>query len=200
MARGRPSSTVPPGAPLDITARRRAAQAGAPGFGGGFDAGYAPDVGPGVPGIGGGARPANPDWIPPPGATDFLVTTQPILNVAGPGTTALLAEFTVPANRVAVIRDLEVAIANMVLGTRVRFAVLASGTPIAGWSEIWVAPRPAAFVSRSFFPDSTVLRIPAQATIQLQGTVVDGGAYDLSMIAHGWHYPEALRNAFDQGV
>lgn len=162
------------------------------GPGGGAGPGFVPPPPPG----GGGGGPLvvqSPDFVSPVNARDFFIQTLPTVVVAGPGTTVSLGTFRLPAQSVGVIRDLTFGVINPALTTNITFHVLDNGARMEGWGLIQFPPQLAAVGFLSYSPESTFIRFAAGSLIDLQVTVIDGGAYQIYAQAHGWFYPSQFR-------
>lgn len=113
--------------------------------------------------------------------------------VAGPNTTISLGTFRLPSQSVGVIRDLTFGVINPALTTDITFHVLDNAARMEGWGLIQFPPQIAAVGFLSYSPESTFIRFAAGSEIDLQVTVIDGGAYQMYAQAHGWFYPSQLR-------
>lgn len=135
-----------------------------------------------------------PDWFPSPEATYFSLSGRQ--SVAGPtAAPVVLAAFTVPANSVGAVRDLNIATIPMVPTDDITWRVLVDGAPVPGWS-IPLAPRPAASVVASFLPESTRIFVPAGSTISIDVSRTDANTSLLVADARGWFYPQSAHESF----
>lgn len=167
-----------------------------------------PIGGPGGPGGGGGGGGfgglagvslASPFDVKPPGGHDFQVWGTVS---AGPGVapvpfTGAPATFIIPQAQVGVIRSV-VFLANGLLTTSMAsFSILFNGGGVEGWVNVPILPRLASSVSSSYGPEETFIVVPEATTISLIATVLDGVAYQVSALLHGWFFDKQLADAFD---
>jgi len=157
-------------------------------------------------GAGGGALPGFVRTVPPvnevkpPQGQDFIVGG----NVAGASvatTPAVLpgTAFLVPQGSVAYIRSLVLQV-QQVLGTSdIAFAVRVDGTPVPGWQRIPVLPAVIAVWAQSWGPEEVYIEVQPGRTVEVSVTVLDGGAYNVGAILHGWIVPSALADASRAG-
>ncbi|MGE0161061.1 MAG: hypothetical protein AB7T31_16820 [Gemmatimonadales bacterium] len=174
--------------PHDITYRPR------PGrdvtfSGGGGGAGY------GAPNFTVGA----PTVERPPLAQDFnLFGTLASRTAANTPALFTGARFQIPAGRVGVIRSLSILANSLLVTSDVRWAVLFNANAEPGWNALTINPRAAGSVEVSWTPEETFIPVPEGATIDFRVTVLDAGTYQVSVAAHGWHYPVELEIAAAQ--
>lgn len=176
--------------PRDVPLDVQAPGTRGPGGGGGPGFTLPPPPGGGAPS---GPRGEDPDYVPPVTARDFFIQTLPTVVVAGPGTVVSLGQFELPGQSVGVIRDLSFGVINPALTTNITFHVLDNDARMEGWGLIQFPPQIAAVGFLSYAPESTFIRFQAGSLIDLQVTVIDGGAYQIYAQAHGWFYPSQLR-------
>jgi hypothetical protein len=135
----------------------------------------------------------------PPLAVDFnlfdTLTARTSVN-----TPALFpnAQFQVPPGRVAVIRSISILANNLLVTSDVRWALLFNEVPEPGWDRLTINPRAAGSVEVSWTPEETFIPVPEGALIDWRVTVLDAGTYQVSIAAHGWHYPIELELAARQ--
>lgn len=136
-----------------------------------------------------------PEIFPHPEARDLLANGGALaLNLAaGP---VVLCQVQLPSGSVAVVRDLNIQVNNMIGTTNVRFRLRQAGSIILGWGDMTIAPRIAASVTASSLPESTLIRIGEGALLTLEAQVLDAGAYDVYGSFHGWQYSTALEQRF----
>ena len=107
--------------------------------------------------------------------------------------------FTVPVGSVAYIRSLVLQV-QQVLGTSdIAFAVRVDATPVPGWQRIPVLPAVIAVWAQSWGPEEVYIEVQPGRTVDVSVTVLDGGAYNVGAILHGWIVPSALAVASRAG-
>lgn len=134
-----------------------------------------------------------PPWIfAPVGSTQFFFAGSQ--TVTGPNTTVTLTapQFQIPLNQVGVVRDLGFFVNDLLATSDITFRLRFSQHPVQGYDQIFIFPRLAGSVSKSFLPESTVIRVPDNTTIDIEVTVVDAGSYPLGAEFKGWSYSKAL--------
>jgi len=191
----RQHGATPPPTPLDIDAELGATRGGGhPGAAAGYFGPAAQAAAMGAQGAPGTSRVVfPPDYFPPRGARYFRVEgTQ---NIAGPGAAQLGPTFVLPGSSIGAIRDVDVGIANMLGTTVVQWQILIDGASVEGWT-FTLAPRIAAYVSKSFLPQSTRIKVPTGSTLQVRATISDGGTYDVSASVAGWFYSDDTEAAY----
>ncbi len=132
-----------------------------------------------------------PEVFPHPSARDFYDFGTQAAQTLAMGV-IVLAQFQVPPQRVAVIRDIVLNVNNMLATAVILWRLRQNGSLLPGYGAMTIAGRAAASVSSSTSPDSTIIRISEGAIITLESQVFDAGAYDVSCSFHGWHYAGAL--------
>lgn len=132
-----------------------------------------------------------PEVLPHPSARDFYDFGTQAAQTLAMGV-LILAQFPVPAQRVAVVRDIVLNVNNMLATTNIIWRLRQNGSLLPGYGAMTLAGRAAASVASSTSPDSTLIRISEGAIITLESEVFDAGAYDVSCSFHGWHYASAL--------
>lgn len=150
---------------------------------GGGAAGYPP------PPSGGGSLLLPPDYFPPIGATDFFI--QGSVTFAAPGgPTQIGADVKLPSGMVGVIRDVNIGISNMTAATVASWSIVINGvSALGGWGGLVIQPRTAGYVSDSYLPESTCIRISDGGLVQLFATLAGTSPNDLAGQLHGWYWP-----------
>lgn len=132
-----------------------------------------------------------PEVLPHPSARDFYDFGTQAAQTAAMGI-IVLAQFQVPSQRVAVVRDIVLNVNNMIATTSIFWRLRQNGALLPGYGAMTLAGRAAASVASSTSPDSTLIRISEGALLTLESEVIDAGAYGVSASFHGWHYASAL--------
>jgi len=139
-----------------------------------------------------------PTDVRPPSARDFSISgTLAGATLATTPAPIPGAAFTVPVGNVGVIRSVVFLVNGLLVTSQVSFTLTFNLAPVEGWTNIPVLPRAAASVATSYGPDETALPVPENNAIGVVVTVLDGGAYQVSALLHGWFYPKEIAQAFD---
>lgn len=175
---------MPQGAPpLDVEYRPRPGRSGGGYTGGGGGGSYGP------PQFTIGA----PTVERPPLARDFnLFATLATRTSANTPALFPAAQFQIPAGRVGVIRAISILANSLLVTSDIRWALLFNESAEPGWDRLTINPRAAGSVEVSWTPEETFIPVPEGALIDWRVTVLDAGTYQVSIAAHGWHYPVEL--------
>lgn len=129
----------------------------------------------------------------PPLARDFNLSDTLASRTAA-NTPALFpnAQFQIPAGRVGVIRSISILANSLLVTSDIRWALLFNESAEPGWDRLTINPRAAGSVEVSWTPEETFIPVPEGSLIDWRVTVLDAGTYQVSISAHGWHYPVEL--------
>ena len=139
-----------------------------------------------------------PPWMYPPGdAARYIFREEDTTLAAGPVVQTELAGsvFQIPAQNVAVIRELNFSVNNMLITSDITFRVTFNQAPVEGYT-FKLFPRAAASVSVAFPAESTVLHVPEAVRVAITVQVGDAGAYQVGCSWRGWFHSKDIHNRF----
>jgi len=185
-----PQFVATPGEPSKGAARPGGGAAPLP-FGGGGGGGALPGFVRTVPPV---------NEVKPPQGQDFIVGG----NLAGASVVTTPAvvtgvTFTVPLGSVGYIRSVVFQVQQVLVTSDIAFAVRVDQTPVQGWARVPVLPAAIAVWSQSWGPEEVYVEVQPGRTVDITVTVLDGGAYNVGAIMHGWTVPSALADASRAG-
>ena len=192
MARG-PQRAVPPNVPRDVAEWKRTPGAG-PIQGGGMGAPTPSAMGA----ITQKSLFVPPPWFYPPGdAARYFFREDDRTLAAGPVAQTEMTGtiFNVPAQNVAVIRELNFNVNNLLTTSDITFRLLLNDTLVEGYT-IKIFPRAASSVSVAFSAESTVVHVNEAAKISITVQVGDAGAYQVGASHRGWFYSKDIWNKY----
>jgi hypothetical protein len=147
-------------------------------------------AGSGGPGIDRALQIYLPEIFPIPAATEFntLLTKA---TVAAETNTDFGILIDVPDNNIAIIRGVSLFITNMLTTTQITWTLLTNNGPVGGYSNLFIFPRTAPFVSNAF---DSFIRVDNGQIVRAQFTnpATDGGSYTLGIAVSGWWWPKTL--------
>ena len=139
-----------------------------------------------------------PPWMFPPGdAARYIFREEDQTLAAGPVAQTEMAGsvFQIPTQNVAVIRELNFTINNMLITTDITFRLLFNGAAVEG-NIFKIFPRAASSVSIAFPAESTVIHVPESVRVAITVQVGDAGAYQVGCSWRGWFYSKDIHNRF----
>ena len=139
-----------------------------------------------------------PPWMFPPGdAARYIFREDDRTLAGGPvaQTEMVGATFQIPSQNVAVIRELNFNVNNMLITSDITFRVLFNEGPVEGYT-FKIFPRAAASISVAFPAESTVLHVPEATRVSLTVQVADAGVYQVGCSWRGWFYSKDIHNRF----
>lgn len=122
---------------------------------------------------------------PPPGSTPLFLSAKAATVGAGNVVTPAALQTTLQQSELGVIRGFSLFVENPTAATNVLWTLLINGAAVPGLNAVTILGRAAASVQR---PLSVLVFIPAGATVGVQITNVDGGAYNVGADLEGWKY------------
>jgi hypothetical protein len=142
---------------------------------------------------GGGSIPRSleiplPEVYPIPDAKEFNILGSFASGAASANTLITGSAFDIPSGSLAIIRGFTAYIAPMSLATNVTWSLVWNGQALAGYQNITIFPRPAAFASDAF---DAFLRVRGPGTLSVIFSNIDGAIYQIGASYSGWFWPEA---------
>jgi hypothetical protein len=139
-----------------------------------------------------------PPWMFPPGdAGRYIFQEDDRTLAAGPVAETIMTgtTFRVPQQNVAVLRELNFNVNNLLTTSDITFRLKFNGSVVEGYT-IKVFPRAASSVSVAFPAESTVIHVPEGVEITMTVQVGDAGAYQVGSSIRGWFYSKDIWNKY----
>ncbi len=187
---------VPPNIPRDVAEWGRTVGGRGPTLGGGMGA---PTPGAGLPTPDSLSQIVFPPWVFPPGNAGRYIFEEDVVNLGpGPVVSTELAGtiFNVPQQNVAVIREINLNVNNLLTTSNIVFRLLFNSGPVEGYDDMRVFPRAASSVSIAFPAESTIIHVPEGARISLAVEILDAGSYQLGASHRGWFYSKDVAKRY----
>ena len=161
-----------------------------------------------------GSRLAPVGAAPAPAARRAVYALPPPTEAPAPGTAYIRAQgrnaaqtladgevvlgtLQLSTGQVGVIRIVEFDINNLLGTSDIRFRIRVDGAVPRGWEWTPFATAAALF-AKEFPPESTYIRLPENAQVEVTGEVLDAGTYDLGADIQGWQYGSELRDGYQE--